>query len=74
MCELNEEEKVKSVICYTDKDTRNFWKSLDAYDAGKWEEFKKAIIDLYPGASKGQKYTRKQLKKVVNSWVKKTMN
>ena len=35
-CELKEEEKVKSVIRYTDKDTRNFWKSLDAYDAGKW--------------------------------------
>jgi len=73
-CKLKEEEKVKSVIRYTDKDTRNFWKSLDAYDKGKWDGFKKEIIDLYPGVSKGKKYTRKQLEKVVNSWVKKTMN
>lgn len=58
-CELKEEEKVESVVCYTDRDTRNSWKNLDAYNAGKWEEFKKAIINLYPGASKGQKYTRK---------------
>jgi len=74
VCELKEEEKVKSVIHYTNKDTRDFWKSLDAYDEGKWDVFKKAIIDLYPGASKGQKYTRKQLEKVASSWVKKTMN
>ena len=72
-CELKE-EKVKSVIRYTNKDTRDFWKSLDAYNKGKWDVFKKAIINLYPGASKGQKYTRKQLEKVANSWVKKTMN
>jgi len=57
-CQLKEEDKVKMVVRYVPKETRKFWKSLEGYKAGKYDDLRNGVLAEHPGADKGEKYTR----------------
>ncbi|THU86905.1 hypothetical protein K435DRAFT_618291, partial [Dendrothele bispora CBS 962.96] len=69
-CELSEEEKVRGVVKYAEKEVRKFWKTLKGYEEKKWIELKQQIMDAYPGSGKGHRYTVAYLSKLV-SWQSK---
>jgi len=59
-CQLKDQEKVKMVVRYVTKEIKRFWKSLEGYKTGKFEDLKKSVMAEYPGADKGERYTLKQ--------------
>ncbi|KAF8815695.1 hypothetical protein BYT27DRAFT_7067454, partial [Phlegmacium glaucopus] len=69
---LKDEEKLKWVLKYVDeRPTRQFWKTLGGYEEQNYEIFKKSVLDQYPGAKEGEKYTRRQLERLTEKNVTK---
>ncbi|KAG6834481.1 hypothetical protein H0H93_009410, partial [Arthromyces matolae] len=62
---LSDAEKCKHVVKYGSKQVRRFWASLEAYKKEDWAKFKEAIMEEYPGAKKGERYTFYKLESIV---------
>ncbi|KAJ3737839.1 hypothetical protein DFJ43DRAFT_978461, partial [Lentinula guzmanii] len=69
--ELTDEEKVKMVIKYTDRETMRYWKTLDAYARKNWGALKKDLLEAYPGAEKGHRFSVLGLRKLAQRQARK---
>ncbi|OAX37288.1 hypothetical protein K503DRAFT_667602, partial [Rhizopogon vinicolor AM-OR11-026] len=58
-------DKCKCLVRYVDLLTKRFWITLTGYESRDYGVFKQNILDQYPGASKGQHYTVRDLKWIV---------
>jgi len=62
---LTSADKCKSLVRYVDRQTKHFWIMLTGFESCKYGTFKKNILSQYPGASKGQRYTVRELEHIV---------
>ncbi|KAF8872190.1 hypothetical protein BD779DRAFT_1477681 [Infundibulicybe gibba] len=65
--QLSEPERCKSLVRYVDQSTKRFWISLEGFGTHNYQKFKEAILDQYPGASKGIKYTIRDLERLTKT-------
>ena len=50
---LTSQEMVKECVLYTDEACRRLWRCLDEYkDGSEWQEFTKAVLELYPSTDR----------------------
>lgn len=64
-CGLTSREKCRAIAQYIDITTKHFLTSLPGYTNEDYDTLKKQILEYYPGASKGVKYTFKDLERIV---------
>ncbi|GLB41626.1 hypothetical protein LshimejAT787_1002260 [Lyophyllum shimeji] len=66
-CGLTDAEKMKTVGKYTERKTKKFWESLPAYaeDTKDYAKLRDEILDAHPGAKKGERYSLKDLERIV---------
>ncbi|OJA13438.1 hypothetical protein AZE42_02284 [Rhizopogon vesiculosus] len=62
---LTSADKSKCLVRYVDLPTKRFWITLTGYESRDYGVFKQNILDQYPGASKGQHYTVRDLERIV---------
>ncbi|KAG2073226.1 hypothetical protein BDR04DRAFT_1011023 [Suillus decipiens] len=62
---LTSADKCKSLVRYVDCQTKRFWITLTGFESREYGTFKRSILGQYPGASKGQRYTIRELKHIV---------
>ncbi|KAG2739863.1 hypothetical protein P692DRAFT_20787380, partial [Suillus brevipes Sb2] len=62
---LSSADKCKSLVRYVDLATKRFWITLTGYESREYSVFKKSILGQYPGASRGQRYTVRELERIV---------
>ncbi|KAF8060232.1 hypothetical protein FPV67DRAFT_1377924, partial [Lyophyllum atratum] len=67
-CALTNAEKVKMVVKYANTKTKKFWASLPGYEEQAYATLKNKILDTYPGAKKGERYTRKDLERIIRRY------
>ena len=65
LCELTDVEKCSMVIRYLDKKTQTLWKNAEGWKNGKWEEFKKSVLEDYPDTDKANRFTLRDLEQIV---------
>ena len=59
----------KKIVDYCDRDTRNQWMQLDEFtDDSPWDEFRTAVLELYPENGKIKEYTLEELKDRIAKW------
>ena len=51
-CGLTDAKKCSMVVHYLDKKMQTLWKNAEGWKDGKWEEFKKSMLEEYPNADK----------------------
>ncbi|KAJ3806181.1 hypothetical protein F5876DRAFT_80961 [Lentinula aff. lateritia] len=69
--ELTSEEKVKMVAKYVDRETKRYWKTLDAYAKKDWGALKKELLKAYPGAEKGHRFSVLGLRRLAQKQARK---
>ncbi|KAF8870238.1 hypothetical protein BD779DRAFT_1681324 [Infundibulicybe gibba] len=72
LCNLLEEAKIDDLQIMKEKATKyvghevaELWEGLASYKTGPYEDFTKAVIALYPGASEDKHYSVKELEQMV---------
>ncbi|KAF8876476.1 hypothetical protein BD779DRAFT_1424946, partial [Infundibulicybe gibba] len=72
LCNLLEEAKIDDPQIMKEKATKyvghevaELWEGLASYKTGPYEDFTKAVIALYPGASEDEHYSVKELEQMV---------
>ncbi|KAF8815580.1 hypothetical protein BYT27DRAFT_7053861, partial [Phlegmacium glaucopus] len=63
-CGLDEKEKARVVVRYTDGATKRFWRSLEGYEES-YEVLKERILDSYSKMQLGDKFTTNGLIKLI---------
>ncbi|KAJ3713357.1 hypothetical protein C8R42DRAFT_647007 [Lentinula raphanica] len=63
----------KAVMGYLDVKTLLFWQTMDTYSdpLSSWDDFKKEVLDFYPGALSRAEVTTEELLQVVGTYQKK---
>jgi hypothetical protein len=66
----SEKEKKELALRYLDLDTADVWETLDEYDAvtKSYEEFKNAVLELYPGSEKTRRWTEEDLDRLTEAY------
>ncbi|KAG2063733.1 hypothetical protein BDR04DRAFT_963906, partial [Suillus decipiens] len=62
---LTSADKCKSLVQYVDRQTKRFWITLTGFESRGYGTFKRSILGQYPCASKGQRYTIRELECIV---------
>ncbi|KAG2050287.1 hypothetical protein BDR06DRAFT_892090 [Suillus hirtellus] len=62
---LTSADKCKCLVRCVNLPMKRFWITLTGYESRDYAAFKKSILDQYSGASKGQRYTVRELKRIV---------
>ncbi|KAG2066409.1 hypothetical protein BDR04DRAFT_983558, partial [Suillus decipiens] len=62
---LTSADKCKSLVRYVDRQTKHFWITLMGFKSCEYGTFKRSILGQYPGASKGQHYTIRELERII---------
>lgn len=72
-CGLSDAEQAKYAKYYATSEVAELWESLDAYSATAmtWKDVKKAISGLYPELTAGERYTRAEFDRLVETWQSK---
>jgi hypothetical protein len=60
-CRLTRDQKFETILRYIPRGLKRLWKALPAYNAGDWDNFKIALIDLYPDVTSLSRDTRQGL-------------
>ncbi|KIK33155.1 hypothetical protein CY34DRAFT_100109, partial [Suillus luteus UH-Slu-Lm8-n1] len=66
-CALTPAEKCKTIVRYVDLQTKRFWVTLTGYESKDFDVLKTSILAQYSGAAKGQRYTIRDLERIVIS-------
>ena len=61
-------QKKQFAIRYVDIDTEDGWKQLDEFTTGTYQQFKDAVLKLYPGADGERKWTIADLDMLTGEW------
>ena len=68
-CAITDEAQKKQYATrYVDIDTEDGWKQLDLYSTGSYNDFKNAVLKLYPGADGERKWTMSDLDSLTGEW------
>ena len=73
-CGLTDAEKCSVVVRYLDKKTQTLWKNAEGWKDGKWEEFKTSVLEEYPDADKANRFTLRDLERIVVKQRKKDID
>ncbi|KAG2087282.1 uncharacterized protein F5147DRAFT_781385 [Suillus discolor] len=71
---LKSADKCKCLVRYVNLSTKHFWITLTSYESHNYATFKQSILDQYSGASKGQRYTVRELKHIVVNQIDSDIN
>ncbi|EIW84688.1 hypothetical protein CONPUDRAFT_16488, partial [Coniophora puteana RWD-64-598 SS2] len=71
---LTDSERCKMLVRYADVTTKRFWTTLDGFDSRDYATLKASILAQYPGASKGTKYTIRDLDRIAGSYSERTIS
>ncbi|KAG1738940.1 hypothetical protein EDD22DRAFT_959426 [Suillus occidentalis] len=64
-CGLTDAEQCKLLVRYVDQATKRFWVTLSGYESKNFANLKASILEQYPGAKKGVRYTIRDLERTV---------
>ena len=65
---LSPQDMIHECVLYTDKESRRLWRCLDAYkDGSEWQEFTKAVLELYPSTELSD-YSMENFQRLVRSF------
>lgn len=62
---LTDADKCKAIVRYVDLQTKRFWLTLTGYESKDFTLFKASILAQYSGAAKGQRYSVRDLERIV---------
>ncbi|KAG2338996.1 hypothetical protein BDR05DRAFT_1040499, partial [Suillus weaverae] len=65
---LSEADKCKMIVRYVNRETKRFWLTLTGYESQDYALFKASILAQYSGADKGQRYSIRDLERIVISY------
>ncbi|KAG3229866.1 hypothetical protein P692DRAFT_20704802, partial [Suillus brevipes Sb2] len=64
-CGLTSAEQCKLIVRYVEPSTKHFWVTLTGYESRDFTVFKDSILEQYPGAEKGLRYSIRHLERIV---------
>lgn len=73
-CGLKSDEKCRAILRYVNTVTKRLWMTLSGYDSLDYDTFKSKILEQYPGADKGTRYTYRDLERLILTYAESNIS